>query len=67
MDREALIARKHEVRRSIERVQRALEQAQTAGSDGNRRLIATLEKQLETLMAQEYALRLAIDRAGRSG
>jgi hypothetical protein len=67
MDRAGLIARKNEVRRSLERIQRELEKEYAAGSKQNRRRIAQLEKQREELMAQEYALRLAIDRTASAG
>jgi phosphotransacetylase len=65
MDRFALIARKQEVRRQLERVNRQLEAARNAADpERDRRRIAQLEQQLQTLMAEEYALRLAIDRSG---
>jgi phosphotransacetylase len=64
MDRFALIARKQEVRRQLERVNRQLEAARNAADpERDRRRIAQLEQQLQTLMAEEYALRLAIDRS----
>lgn len=64
MDRFALIARKQEVRRQIERVNRQLEAERNAADPKrNRRHIAQLEQQLQTLMAEEYALRLEIDRS----
>lgn len=61
MDRETLIARKHAVRRQIEQYQRRLEQLRQAQPPDTRR-IRTLESDLEQLMGEEYALRLAIDR-----
>ena len=61
MDRETLIARKQSVRQQIERCQRQLEQLHQA-QPPNARRIRTLESDLERLMAQEYELRLAIDR-----
>ena len=65
MDREALIARKNEVRRQIERLQRELTQQQNAAEpQRNRRRMAQLEQQVELLMAEEFNLRLAIDRSG---
>jgi phosphotransacetylase len=65
MDRFALIARKQEVRRQLERVNRQLEAARNAADpERDRRRIAQLEQQLQTLMAEEYSLRLAIDRSG---
>ena len=68
MDRSDLIARKQEVRRQIERVNRQLDtenNAERAAADPrrDRRQIAQLEQQLQTLMAEEYALRLEIDRS----
>lgn len=64
MDRLALIARKNEVRRRIEQTQQRLEaQRKAAGPKQDRRRIAQLEQQLAELMAEEYNLRLAIDRA----
>ena len=68
MDRFALIARKQEVRRQIEQVNRQLEAENnaaraTADPKRDRRRIAQLEQQLQTLMAEEYALRIAIDRS----
>jgi hypothetical protein len=62
VDRESLIARKHALRGQIERLQRELERARTA-SPANQRQMRKLEAQLEKLMAEEYSLRLAIDRS----
>jgi hypothetical protein len=59
-DRETLIARKHSVRRQLERTQRELEVLRTQTPLPARR-IARLETQAEQLMAEEYTLRLAID------
>jgi len=68
MDRPALIARKHEVRRQLEQAQRTLAHAQAQPATWRtRRQIKSLQTQIERLMAEEYALRLAIDRAGREG
>ena len=65
MDRDALIARKNEVRRQLEGLQRELTQQQNAADpQRNRRRIEQLEKQREILMAEEFNLRLAIDRSG---
>jgi hypothetical protein len=59
-----LIARKNEVRQAIERLRRRLAQEQNAAdSQRNRRRIAQLERELETLMAEEYNLRQAIDQS----
>ncbi len=67
MDRESLIARKHEVRRQIERAQAALAQLENAaGPQRDRRRIAQLQNQIERLMAEEFNLRLAIDQAHRA-
>ena len=68
MDRFDLIARKQEVRRQIERLNRQLEaerSATRAAADPkqDRRWINQLEEQLQRLMAEEYALRIAIDRS----
>ncbi|MBW7881835.1 MAG: hypothetical protein H3C34_04220 [Caldilineaceae bacterium] len=64
MDRAALIARKNEVRRQIERLRRRLEQELAVVEEKrNRRRIGQLERQLEQLMAEEYNLRLRIDQA----
>jgi hypothetical protein len=63
MDRSALIARKNEVRRQLERVRRELDAQQNAADPKrNRQRIAQLEQQCEQLMAEETNLRLAIDR-----
>lgn len=65
MERPALIARKHEVRRQLEQAQRTLAHAQAQPVTWRaRRQINSLQNQIERLMAEEYALRLAIDRAG---
>ena len=66
MDRESLIARKHEVRRQLERAQAALAQLENAaGPKQDRRRIAQLQNQIDRLMAEEFSLRLAIDQANR--
>ena len=65
MDRAALIARKLEVRSQLERTQALVGQLEnTAGPKRDRRRIAQLQQQVERLMAEEYSLRLAIDRSG---
>lgn len=67
MDRESLIARKHEVRRELERAQAALAQLENAaGPKQDRRRIAQLQNQIDRLMAEEFNLRLAIDQANRA-
>lgn len=62
-DRFSLIARKTEVRRLIERTGRRLEHEQGKSPAPDRRLCQELEQQLEQLMAEEYQIRVAIDRA----
>ncbi|MCL4860879.1 MAG: hypothetical protein KJZ93_15795 [Caldilineaceae bacterium] len=62
-DRDALIARKAELRRLIEQTGRRLEAAQGKLPAPDSRLCQKLEQQLERLMAEEYQLRVAIDRA----
>jgi hypothetical protein len=63
-DRASLIARKHAVRGEIERTQRELARLRSPDSvNPNQRRIRQLEKKLEQLMAEEYRLRVAIDRA----
>ena len=47
----------------MERVRRELAQEQEKGERANRRRMGKLEAELERLMAEEYRLRLAIDRA----
>jgi hypothetical protein len=64
-DRCALIAQKHEVQRKMHQTRRSLEQARKPGVEKlDRKRIEKLETELERLMAQEYSLRLAIDRTG---
>jgi hypothetical protein len=63
-DRASLIARKHAVRRELERTQRELTRLRSTDSvNSHKRRIRQLEKKLEQLMAEEYRLRVAIDRA----
>jgi len=63
MDRSALIARKNEVRRQLDRLHRELDAQQSAADPKrNRRRIANLAQQIDQLMAEETNLRLAIDR-----
>ncbi len=61
-DRFALIARKNEVRQRIEQVRRKLEAEQAKQPAPKGRLLDQLERQLQELMAEESALRVAIDR-----
>jgi hypothetical protein len=66
VDREALIARKQEVRRRLARAQAALVEIENAaGPRQDRRRIAILQSEIDHLMAEEYNLRLAIDQAPR--
>ncbi len=63
-DRASLIARKHAVRGEIQRTQRELAHLRSPDSVNlNKRRIRHLENKLEQLMAEEYRLRVAIDRA----
>jgi len=67
VDRESLIARKHEVRRKLERAQASLTQLENAaGPKQDRRRIVQLQNQIDRLMAEEFNLRLAIDQANRA-
>lgn len=61
-NRDTLIARKEEVRRKLEQMRRTLER-ERAKDPPSQRQINRLETQLEQLMAEEYNLRVAIDRA----
>ena len=59
-----LIARKQAVQQEIQRTRRELNGlCRPEITRPNARRIAQLENQLERLMAEEYRLRLAIDRA----
>ncbi|MCZ0939391.1 MAG: hypothetical protein OXJ55_12190 [Caldilineaceae bacterium] len=62
-DRESLIARKHEVLRELTRARRQLEAASSADSRRQRSRRQQLEGEVEQLMAEEYRLRIAIDRS----
>lgn len=65
-DREALIARKQTVLAEAQRIQRTLESLrsrQATGQPVDRREIERLESRAEQLMAEEFNLRMAIDRA----
>jgi hypothetical protein len=63
-DRSTLIARKQAVQQEIQRTRRELNGLRRPEvTRPNSRRITQLENQLERLMAQEYQLRLAIDRA----
>ncbi|RME42399.1 MAG: hypothetical protein D6791_17825 [Chloroflexi bacterium] len=63
MSREELIARKHEVIAEIRRLRRELEALQQRSDRHSRRRARQIEDRLEYLMAEEYRLRLAIDRS----
>lgn len=58
-----LIARKQELLARMERVRRELARERALGDDVNHRRLRNLENQLEQLMAEEYRLRLEIDRS----
>ena len=62
-DRESLIARKQEVLRELTRARRQLEAVQQTGNRHQRQQTMELEGEIERLMAEEYRLRIAIDRA----
>lgn len=63
MDRQALIARKQELRRQLEQARRKLTHIEVQpASWRNRRTISALQAKIERLMAEEYWLRLEIDR-----
>jgi len=62
-DRESLIARKQEVLRELTRARRQLGAVQQSGSRHQRQQAKELEGEIERLMAEEYRLRIAIDRA----
>lgn len=63
-DRYTLIARKQEVRRRLETLQRQLDH-ERAKPKPNQRQITQMERQAEQLMAEESTLRIAIDQASR--
>ena len=62
-DRVSLIARKQEVIRELTRAQRQLEAIPIADNRHQRRQRQQLENEVEQLMAEEYRLRIAIDRS----
>ena len=67
MDRESLIARKHEVRRQLERAQASLTQLENAaGPKQDRRRFPPLQNQTDRLIAEESNIPPAIDQANRS-
>ena len=61
-DRESLIARKQEVLSELTRARRQLEVVGQSASPHQRRQRQQLESEIEQLMAEEYRLRIAIDR-----
>lgn len=61
-NREALIARKQEVRRQIERAQRQLTSLRVSPKPRHRE-VRKLEDELERLMAEESTLRVEIDQS----
>ncbi len=63
MDKAALIARKHEVIAQIARTRRELERENPDASRRTQRRRRQLQQRLEALMAEEYRLRLQIDRS----
>lgn len=63
-DRVMLIARKQEVRRRLETLQRQLAHERAKAQPVQHR-IHQLEQQAEQLMAEEAILRIAIDQAGK--
>lgn len=62
-EKAALIARKHDVIAQIERLRRQLASEEQRASSANKKRRAQLQHQLERLMAEEYRLRLQIDRS----
>ncbi len=62
-DRELLIARKQEVLRELTRARRQLDGIRYSDSPHQRSRRQQLEGEVEKLMAEEYRLRIAIDRA----
>ncbi len=62
-DRESLIARKQEVLRELTRARRQLEVVRQSDNPHQRRQRQQLESEVEQLMAEEYRLRIAIDRS----
>lgn len=62
-DREQLITRKQEVLRELTRARRQLDGIRYNASPRQRSRRQQLETEVEQLMAEEYRLRVAIDRA----
>ena len=63
MDKASLIARKHEVIARQARLRRELERENARASKKNKRRRQQLQRELDALMAEEYRLRLQIDRS----
>jgi FtsZ-binding cell division protein ZapB len=63
MDRETLIDRKQQVIADIRRCQMELNQLRLRSDRLSQRRVQELERRLESLMAEEYRLRQAIDRS----
>ncbi len=63
MDKASLIARKHEVIARQARIRRELERENANPTKKNRRRRNQLQRELDALMAEEYRLRLQIDRS----
>lgn len=63
MNRSQLIERKQQVIAQIQRTRRDLERVRLQPDRGSQRRAQELAAQLEGLMAEEYRLRLEIDRA----
>lgn len=60
--RESLISRKHEVLRELTRARRQLEAARRSDISYQKGQRKRLESEVEQLMAEEYRLRIEIDR-----
>lgn len=60
--RESLISRKHEVLRELTRARRQLEAARSSDISHQKGQRKCLESEVEQLMAEEYRLRIEIDR-----
>jgi len=63
MDKASLIARKHEVIAQIARVRRELEREEIGNDKRRKQRRQQLQQRLDALMAEEYRLRLLIDRS----
>ena len=63
MDKAALIARKHEIIARQARIRRELERENATPTKKNRHRRNQLQRELDALMAEEYRLRLQIDRS----